>query len=114
LEARSDPDKFKGNLLEIEHQVRQSSQGLIFTWDELVAFANALIEVLDAVIVGCKDKKSIPRLIPGDGVFGPCEIGIEAFDSSLWRVYARDDEVLQKVQAAFHDVAVVPLSSPQA
>ena len=112
LEARSDPDKFKGDLLEVEQQVKQSPQGLIFSWDELVAFANALIEVLDAVIVGCKDKKLIPRLIPGDGVFAQCEIGIEAVDSSLWRVYTRDDELLQRVQTAFHDVAVMPLSSP--
>ena len=112
LEARSDPDKFKANLLEIEQQVSQSPQGLILSWEELVEFADALIEVLDTVIVGCKDKKLIPRLVPGDEIFSTCEIGIEAFDSSLWRVYARDDKLLQKVQAAFQNVAVVPLSSP--
>lgn len=107
LEARSDPDKFKGNLLEIEQKVRESPQGLIFTWDELVTFAHALIEVVDAVIVACKDQKLIPSLKPGDEVFAQCEFGIEAVDSSVWRVYARDDQLLQKVQAAFNDVNLI-------
>ncbi len=112
LEARTSPDRFKGNLLELEQQVRQSLQGLIFSWDELVAFANSLVEILNAVIVGCKDENRIPTLIPGDGVFAQCEIGIEAVDSSLWRVYAREDVLLKKVQASFNDVSLISLATP--
>jgi hypothetical protein len=112
LEARSDPAKFKGDLAAMEQQIKLSPNGLIIGWDDLLTLSDALIEVLDGVFVGCKDRDSIPRLIPGDEVFSQCEIGIEAVDSSMWRVYAREDAILDKISAAFREVTLVRGSPP--
>ena len=104
LEARSDPAKFKGDLAAVEREIKLSSTGLIMSWADLLVFSDSLIEVLEGLFVGCKDRDSIPKLIPGDEVFSQCEIGIEAVDSSMWRVYAREDAILHKVAKAFRDV----------
>lgn len=104
LEARSDPAKFKGDLVAVEQEVKLSPKGLIISWADLLVFSAGLVEVLDGLFVGCTDRNSIPGLIPGDDIFSQCEIGIEAFDSTMWRVYAREDALLHKVAEAFREV----------
>lgn len=105
LEARSHPNKFKGDLADVEKTIKESPKGLVLTWPELISFAETLIEVLETVIVGCQDRNSIPKLVARDELFDQCEIGIEAFDSSVWRIHAKDEALLVRIRARFRDVS---------
>lgn len=102
------------SMLDLERQIAASPTGLLLSWDELRALASAFTQVIDGVFVGCRDVASIPPLHPKAELYARCEIVLEAVDSTLWTVYARDDRVLQRLQAAFHDVqaVAVPASVP--
>jgi hypothetical protein len=97
------------SMLDLERQVAESPTGLLLSWDELGVLASAFTQVIDGVFVGCRNAASIPPLHPKAELYARCEIVLEAVDSTLWAVYARDDRVLQRLQAAFHDVQAVPV-----
>lgn len=109
LEAIGDPEKLKTDLLEIERQAQESPHGLILRWEDLVALAEALVDVWNILIAAVPEPLSIPRLEYGTEEFGHCEIAIECFDSSFWRVYARDDATIHKLEGSFRDVRVTQL-----
>ncbi len=92
-------------------EIEASPTGAVVNWDELVAIAHALKQVIWGVFVGCTDASAVPSLHPDADLYNPSEIVIEAIDSTYWRVYARDDRVLQRLGAAFRDVKMVALSS---
>jgi hypothetical protein len=108
LEATGDPNRLPRDMLDLEQEVEQSPNGVIMSWEELVILATAFCEVLNAVIVGCKDATLIPHLQPNADLYTPCEIVLEAIDSTLWRVYARDDQIIQRLQTTFRNVVVIP------
>jgi hypothetical protein len=110
LDSTAEPGKLKRDLSKLEADIQRSSQGLILTWDELVSLANSLSEVRDAIIVGCRTRELIPAL-PTTDLYSPCDVVIEAVDSAFWRIYAKDDRLLQKLARTFRDVDVTN-SSP--
>jgi len=109
LEAVGDPEKLKTDLLEIEENAKHSPQGLIMKWEELVELAEALKDVWNPWIVGCRDSKLIPKVIYSTEKVDQCEIVIEVFDSSYLRVYARDDEIIRRIAGKFQDVSVTSI-----
>ncbi|HET8670694.1 MAG TPA: hypothetical protein VFM05_08740 [Candidatus Saccharimonadales bacterium] len=104
LDAMGDPNKLKRNLLEIEEYGRQSPQGYILSWDDLVDLAESLIDIMDAVIVGCRNRSMIPKLEPSSDIYSSCEIVIEAIDSAIWRIHSKHDEFVERLKTSFHDV----------
>lgn len=106
LEATGDLGGGK-DMLDLEQEIEQSPTGLLMSWDELVSLARAFFQVINTVIVGCKDAASVPKLHPEENLYASSEIVLEAIDSSLWRVYARDDKVLRRLQKAFRDVELL-------
>ncbi len=114
LEATGDLGDGK-NMLDLEQEIQQSPQGLHLSWDQLISFSRCFFQVINAVIVGGKDSTTVPILQPGGDLYQGSEIVVEAIDSSLWRIYARDEEVLQRFQRTFRDVDVyipVPAAGP--
>ena len=109
LEAVADPEKFKTDLLELERVARESPNGLTLRWDELVVLAQALKDVWNILLAAAKIAESIPRLEYLAEDVGPCEIVIECLDSDFWRVYARDDEIIRRLEQSFRDVTVKQL-----
>ncbi|MDP9371533.1 MAG: hypothetical protein M3Q65_03565 [Chloroflexota bacterium] len=91
-------------------ETEDSPTGAVVSWDELIAIARAVKQVLWGVFVGCTAASVIPRLHPDTDLYSQSEIVIEAIDSTYWRVYARDDRVLQRLGAAFREVKMVALS----
>lgn len=107
LEATGDADKLGKNMLDIEQEVDCSPQGLIVSWRELVRLANAFHQVINAVIVGSKRTALLTRSTTMSDLYISSELIVEAIDSSIWSVYAKEDVVLQRLQAAFRDVELV-------
>ena len=81
------------NILDLERQIAESPTGIVLDWDALVALAGDFSQVINAVVVGCRTVGSIPRLAPEVDLAASGEIVVEAIDSSLWRVTARDEQV---------------------
>ena len=85
------------NVLDLERQIAESPTGIALDWDALVALADDYSQVINAVVVGCQDAGSIPRLAPEVNLAASGEIVVEAIDSSLWRVTAHDEQVLARL-----------------
>jgi hypothetical protein len=107
LEARGDPALLERGILDLEAEISESPRGLILPWEGLDNIAGALTEVLDCVIVACKDESLIPSYQPGFDPRPACEIMVEMFDSSYWRVYSKEDEVLNSIARIFKDTEIV-------
>jgi hypothetical protein len=57
----------------------------------LVQLAQKFDQVINTVIVGCQKVSKIPSLEPNVNLDEPCEIVLELIDSSVWRIYTKDE-----------------------
>ena len=97
----------------IEQEIHSARQGLILSWDALPDFICRFVQFDWVVLVGCIDRSDIPRVDKDDLVglipkppelYRDAEIVIELLDTSRWRVYAKDDDLLERIRHEFRDV----------
>ncbi|HEX5504297.1 MAG TPA: hypothetical protein VFW96_16850 [Thermomicrobiales bacterium] len=93
LEATGDLGE-GSRVLDLERTIAQAPAGLVLGWNDLVGLARGFTQVINGVFVGCKDAATIPRLAPGLDLAATSELSLEALDSSLWRITARDARML--------------------
>jgi hypothetical protein len=106
LEATGDLGDGK-NILDLEQEIRDSATGLVVTWKEIVHLSKKVSQIINATIVGSTDGDSLPKLSDGSSLYTTSEVLLEMIDSSVWRIYVRDKEVLQRLRTAFpHAVTV--------
>jgi hypothetical protein len=94
---------------DLMEEVEQSPRGVVMDWPQFRAFARDVSQVVDGIFVGCRDAASIPALRQGADLLTPSEIVLQAIDSTLWQVYARDERVLQRIEQQWRSERV-PLS----
>jgi|GEM_PF-2137048 len=94
---------------EIEARVAASPSGLRITGAELWNLAGRLLQVIDGIIVAFSG--SPPTRADSD-LRESCEVVIEAIDSTLWRVYAKDPVVSDSLQHTFAEVREVSPEVP--
>jgi hypothetical protein len=92
------------NILDLEQEVRESPGGLSLNWNDLVSLARRLSQVINAILAG--SMVPIPAAAVND-LYAQSQIVIEAIDSSLWRVYARSDALIERLKKCF-DAEEVP------
>jgi hypothetical protein len=94
------------DIVAIEQRARDSPAGLAMSPSEIRKLATGLRQLIDAIVVGYRGdppSRSDPDLrVTADVV-------IEAIDSTLWRIYARDQATIQRLRREYQDVRdVVP------
>lgn len=92
------------NMLDLEEEIEQSPSGLHVSWDELVSLAHTFLQVINAVIVGYNRADSVPTLESRSNLYRSNEIVLEMIDSTVWRISAKDDGLIQKLQTALREV----------
>lgn len=88
---------------EIGDEVGSSPHGLRLNWDELEEFSKSVFQIMEAVIVGCREAGKLPRRDEVTQRRDDCEIVIEAIDASRWRLSATDDGMMDRFQHVFRD-----------
>jgi hypothetical protein len=102
LEAVGDISEiWERGILDLEENIKYLYQGYILSWQMLVLLAQKFDDVINTVIVGCHEVTQIPSLIPDSNIYNPCEIVLELIDSSVWRIYAKDERLLQHLHHEF-------------
>jgi hypothetical protein len=104
----------------IEQEIYSARQGLILSWDALPDFIRRFEQFVWVVLVGCVDRSDIPRVDKDDldvipkppELYREAEIVIEQLDTSWWRVYAKDDDLLERIRHEFRDVRPVDDDPP--
>jgi hypothetical protein len=107
LEGTGDPSRLGTNMLDLEQRVANAPNGLILEWKDLKQLAGALDQIIEGTIVGCRNPEVLTQIHLQSDLPSTCDIVIEAIDSSLWKVYSRDDRILQRLKSAFRDVKSV-------
>ncbi|MBS8274898.1 hypothetical protein DYI21_15005 [Thalassospira tepidiphila] len=81
------PDKL--SMEEFEAKIAKSSNGYSFTWEALLKFSEGLEQTFDCLIVGVGRNVAIDRKRVLNGDYTSCEVVIDAFDSSEWKIYSQ-------------------------
>jgi hypothetical protein len=103
LEATVKPETGR-NVLALEQQIQESTSGIILTWDDLVSLSREFLQVINTIIVGCRDAADIAPLQSVTDLYSSSEIVVEMIDSSAWRIYARDAATMRKLRGSFRNV----------
>ncbi len=67
----------------------------------LILLVEKFDQVINTTIVGCQEIAKIPSLKPDSNLDTSCEIVLELIDSSVWRIYTKDQKLLQHLQQKF-------------
>ena len=107
LEGTADPSRLGMNMLDLEQQVAKSPNGLILEWKDLKQLAKRLDQIIEGTIVGCRNPDVLTQINLQSDLRSACDIVIQAIDSSLWKIYSRDDGILQRLKLSFREVKTV-------
>jgi hypothetical protein len=95
------------SMLEIEHQINDSKKGLMISWEDLNVLSNKFYQIIDVIIIGCKDKSSLKCYDNNREMYTACDVGIEMIDSSYWKVFSKDQHLIDKLLAKFKKTELV-------
>jgi hypothetical protein len=77
----------------------------VFSWNELWELSDKLDQVIDAIVI-------LPRKVPLvfkakdiQKIRDESDVMIEAVDSTFWRVFSRDEKVLNALRGRYKAVA---------
>ncbi len=73
--------------------------GLIVSRQQLVALSDACEDIIELLLLGCAPTRKIPRAYADDDWERECEIVISYEDSSMWELYAREPEVMARLES---------------
>lgn len=110
LEAVGDLGRGR-NVLDLEERIARPPNGLAVSWGELLDLAHRLDQVINGLFIGAGDPSAAALIKRGGDYCAVGDLVLEAFDSSRWTVFARDNRVLQRLHERFHDVTAVPVPS---
>ncbi|MBI5346279.1 MAG: hypothetical protein HZB76_03975 [Chlamydiae bacterium] len=87
-----------------EKQIYDSEKGLFITWNELNLLSGKFHQVIDIILIGCKDKNLLRRYDNDQEMYETCDIVIEMFDSCYWEVFSKDKDLINRLAAKFKDI----------
>ena len=103
LEARGD---LGGNKLisEFEKEVEVSEKGFLISWDSLKELSEKLDQIIDMVLLGCRDKRKLRRYKHDQEMCEVCDIFIDMIDSSYWEIFSRDEKLIDRLASKFKSI----------
>ena len=99
LEASGDIGEDE-SIVDLEERVAKSDIGLRFKWKNLNDLANKLDQVIDVVIVGCKNAYPDKRFSDDQEMYDHADIVVEMIDSSYWLIHSSEELVVSEVSDA--------------
>jgi hypothetical protein len=93
-----------GSIPEFEEKIRTSEKGFFINWRDLNALAIKFHQVIDIMLIGCKDKKALHRYDNDQERYETCNIVIDMIDSGYWEVFSKDEKFIDRLAAKFEDV----------
>jgi len=93
-----------GTIPDFEEMVNESENGLFISWKDLNELANLFREIIDIIIIGCKDTKQLMRYEEDEKMYRSCDIVIVKFDSCFWEVFAYDQQLIKRFSKKFNKI----------
>ena len=89
------------SLQDWEKQIKEATDGLLVTWEELNALSHKFWDLYDITIIASKDRSIIKRYSNDREMYEKCDIVIEMIDSGYWEVFSKDSELINKLEKKF-------------
>lgn len=103
LQTTGDLGKGK-SIPEFEKQIIELEKGLLITWKYLNDLSHKIWDLMDIIIIGCKDARLLKRYENDQEMYEACDIAIEMVDSGYWEVFAKDESLIQRLATKFKDI----------
>lgn len=87
-----------------EQQVNKSERGYILNWKELNELVVKFYDVMEIVIIACKDKDCLIRYENDEEMYENCDIVIEMFDSTFWEIFSKNSNLIDRLASKFEEV----------
>lgn len=91
-------------IMNLEQQVNKAENGLSIDWEELKSLTKKIHQEIDLAVIGCSNKENLHRFKNDREMYEQCDIVIEMFDTSYWRVFSKDDDLIERLGKKFKDV----------
>lgn len=82
-------------------QINKSKEGFRISWEDLNSLASKCEQVIDILVVGCKDKLLLQRYEDDQEMYEKCDIVIEMIDSTFWQVFSKDQQLISRLATRF-------------
>lgn len=97
----------KGYITEFEEEITKSKNGYFITWEEIKDLVTQFYQIINIILIGCKDKTFLRRYNKPLEMYENCDIVIEMFDSSYWEVFSNDLGLIENFKSKFNLVNVI-------
>lgn len=89
------------DVVALEREAADSPAGLRLSAKQLREFAAQLLQLIDGIVVGYRNG---PPTRSDPDLRASSEVVIEAIDSTLWRIFARESSVVDGLRCNYDDV----------
>lgn len=90
-----------------QEEINNSKNGIDISWDKLKLFSLKINQILDGIIIGSKDPALLRRYSDKKTLYETCDIVIEVFDCSFWKVFSKDIILIQRLVRKFNDIVLI-------
>lgn len=87
-----------------EKKIIDSRDGFIISWNELNDLSKKFWQIMDILLIGCKDQANLHRYEKDQDMYEMCDITIEMVDSGYWEVFSLDEQLTKKLMKKFRDI----------
>lgn len=105
LEAVGDLED-RGSMIEFEQSIKNFSQGLRITWDELIDLSERFEYVTDLLIIGSEEQSKLIRYKSDNEMYLSCDITIEIVDGFCWTVSSLNNSVIKTLLKKFEKTTI--------
>lgn len=92
------------SIVDFENQIFKSENGLYIGWDELNKLSHKFYEIIDIVLIGCKNKNLLYRYKEDREMYETCDIVIQLIDSGYWEIFSKDGQLINSLASKFKEI----------
>ncbi|NGX37492.1 MAG: hypothetical protein K1000chlam2_00648 [Chlamydiae bacterium] len=99
------PTEKEGKLLtELQKKVKESEEGLSYTFESLAELSKKIFQEIEVLIVGCKNKENVRRYKDDQEMYETCDIVIEMIDGGFWEIFSKDISWIDQLAEKYEEV----------
>jgi hypothetical protein len=87
-----------------QQQIQDSEKGFFINWEDLNVLSKKFYQIIDMVLIGCKDKNFLHRYKNDQEMYQNCDVVIDMFDSNYWKVFSKDEDLINRLSAKFKNI----------
>ena len=87
-----------------QKQIKIAEKGFRIEWAELNLLSRKFFEVVDIVLIGCKDETSLHRYDDDQNMYETCDTVIVMLNSCFWEVFSKDATLISQLAKKFKEI----------